>query len=101
MPRFHIQEIDGPKDLVSTEPVIVTGWLIVTNGSNDAVLVGVDFDGDIFPPAGLTVKGQENWGGANLHLVVKPTITFTLTGTGSQATIYYENLKWSVDWQYP
>ena len=81
-----------------SEPVLVTGWLINTNGTNDAVLTGSDSDGDIFPVSGLKVKGFENWTGANLKLIVKTSATFQITGTDGEATIYYENLKWSVEY---
>jgi hypothetical protein len=97
MPRLNI---NGGEvlDLPESAPVLITGWLM-TNPSGatvDSVLSAVDADGDIFTGNGMILKKDDTYGGANLDILVSPTVVVTLTGVGSSASIYYERLTWSV-----
>ena len=99
MPRLNIQAGEA-LDIPETEPVLITGWLISNppGATEDAVLTGADPNGDVFTALGMRLRAEYLYGGADLKARVDPTCTIALTGDGASATVYYERLKWIVDY---
>lgn len=90
--RLHIA--DGEQKSITT-PIILKSVLIDTDGENDATLTIVDVAGDVTPLGGFVVSGRENHGGfMQLNEACEPSIVVELAGTGSNATIYYEEIQW-------
>lgn len=90
--RLHIS---GGEQKTITTPIILKGVLVDTDGINSAELSIIDSNGSVTPVGGLHISGASNYGGlVQLNEACEPTITIELVGTGSSATIYYEEIQW-------
>ena len=96
--RAYLSDIDGSpvsQTISSDKPVIIKGMLVKTDGMNNATLEIIDADGSVTPPGGLVVYGEHGYGGmTNVDETASPSIIATLTGSGSSAVIYYEEIPW-------
>lgn len=75
--------------------VVITGFLIATDGTNAGTLQIDDKDGTVFPGPGFKVTGADEHGGAiDFNEDVSPTPTapvrVSLVGTNSSAKVYYK-----------
>jgi hypothetical protein len=96
MARIHLQAGDKTQIAgVGDMPIIITGWLVDTNGDNDATLKINDANGPVIPNSGFTVTGLRDSGGVSGFSIdeLRLPVVAELTGAGSNAMIYFIRVR--------